>query len=671
MARNISPELGGSFPVPCVQELVKESPEIIPPSYLRDDIEPTAPAQNQIPVISMANLLKGDKEELKKLDTASKEWGFFQKKKFWQEPGDLQGFGHAFVHSEEQKLDWSDMFYVITSPSCLRKSNLFPNLPLPFRETVGIYAEELRNLALTIIDNLAKALGIEQEHVRGLFEEGMQSMRMNYYPPCPQPDKVIGLNPHSDATGLTILLQLNEMEGLQIKKDGMWVPVKPLPDAFIVNIGDIMEIVSNGIYSSVEHRAVVNSGKDRLSIATFLNPRLDAELGPAPSLITPQNPPKFRKVILADYLKVDQVSKLHIMEKNISPKLGNSLPVPCVQELAKESPEIIPPRYVREDLEPPAPAVKEIPVINLANLLKGDNEELKKMDIASKEWGFFQLINHGVSSSLVEKVKTDTKDFFHLPMEEKKKFWQEPGDLQGFGHAFVISEEQKLDWSDMFYIMTLPTYLRKSDLFPNLPLPFRETVEMYAEELRNLAMKIIEYLAKALGIEREHIRGLFEGGMQAMRMNHYPRCPQPDKVIGLCPHSDAVGLTILLQLNEKEGLQIRKNGMWIPVKPLPDAFVVNIGDILEILSNGIYRSIEHRAVVNSEEERLSIATFFNPRLDAELGPAPTLITPQNPAQFRTVGKDLGLDSLDNVEIVMALEEEFKPEIPDKEAGVYF
>nr|GMD06577.1 protein SRG1-like [Ipomoea batatas] len=325
------------------------------------------------------------------------------------------------------------------------------------------------------------------------------------------------------------------------------------------------------------------------------------------------------------------------MEKNISPKLGNSLPVPCVQELAKESPEIIPPRYVREDLEPPAPAVKEIPVINLANLLKGDNEELKKMDIASKEWGFFQLINHGVSSSLVEKVKTDTKDFFHLPMEEKKKFWQEPGDLQGFGHAFVISEEQKLDWSDMFYIMTLPTYLRKSDLFPNLPLPFRETVEMYAEELRNLAMKIIEYLAKALGIEREHIRGLFEGGMQAMRMNHYPRCPQPDKVIGLCPHSDAVGLTILLQLNEKEGLQIRKNGMWIPVKPLPDAFVVNIGDILEILSNGIYRSIEHRAVVNSEEERLSIATFFNPRLDAELGPAPTLITPQNPAQFRTVG----------------------------------
>lgn len=58
---------------------------------------------------------------------------------------------------------------------------------------------------------------------------------------------------------------------------------------------------------------------------------------------------------------------------------------------------------------------------------------------------------------------------------------------------------------------------------------------------------------------------------------------------------------------------------------------------LQILTNGIYRSIEHRAVVNSAKERLSVATFLSPRLDAELGPAPTLITPQNPAKFKNVG----------------------------------
>jgi len=75
-----------------------------------------------------------------------------------------------------------------------------------------------------------------------LFDDELgQRIRMNYYPPCPEPDKAIGLTPHSDATGLTILLQVNEVEGLQIKKDGKWVSVKPLPNALVVNVGDILE----------------------------------------------------------------------------------------------------------------------------------------------------------------------------------------------------------------------------------------------------------------------------------------------------------------------------------------------------------------------------------------------------------------------------------------------
>lgn len=84
-----------------------------------------------------------------------------------------------------------------------------------------------------------------------------------------------------------------------------------------------------------------------------------------------------------------------------------------------------------------------------------------------------QLINHGVSSSLIEKLKQEIPEFFKLPMEEKKKYWQQPGDVEGYGQAFVMSEETKLDWSDMFYMSTLPTYLRKPHLFPKLPLPLR------------------------------------------------------------------------------------------------------------------------------------------------------------------------------------------------------
>ena len=96
---------------------------------------------------------------------------------------------------------------------------------------------------MVVVEKMGKALKMEETEMREFFEDGMQSMRMNYYPPCPQPEKVIGLTPHSDGVGLTILLQATEVEGLQITKDGMWVPIKPLPNAFIINIGDMLEVI--------------------------------------------------------------------------------------------------------------------------------------------------------------------------------------------------------------------------------------------------------------------------------------------------------------------------------------------------------------------------------------------------------------------------------------------
>ncbi|KAL6992044.1 hypothetical protein U1Q18_010155 [Sarracenia purpurea var. burkii] len=142
-------------------------------------------------------------------------------------------------------------------------------------------------------------------------EEGVQTMRMNYYPPCPQPELAMGLSAHSDGSGITILLQLNEVEGLQIKNGGQWIPIKPFPNAFIVNIGDMLEIMTNGIYRSIEHRAVVNSDKERISIATFVSPRLDGPLGPIPSLIAPHTPALFRTSTVANYFTDVLERKLH------------------------------------------------------------------------------------------------------------------------------------------------------------------------------------------------------------------------------------------------------------------------------------------------------------------------------------------------------------------------
>ncbi|CAK9154714.1 unnamed protein product [Ilex paraguariensis] len=149
------------------------------------------------------------------------------------------------------------------------------------------------------------------------------------------------------------------------------------------------------------------------------------------------------------------------------------------------------------------------------------------------------LINHGVSSSLVDKVKSETQEFFKLPLEERKSLGRKQ-ETQGFGQDFVVSEEQKLDWADRFYMITLPTSFRKPHLFPKLPLPFRDSIEAYSTELQNLAMKVLNLMVKALEVEADDMRVLFEGG-QTMTMNYYPPCPQPEQVIGLTPYSDGGG----------------------------------------------------------------------------------------------------------------------------------
>ncbi|GAB4855154.1 hypothetical protein Ancab_039749 [Ancistrocladus abbreviatus] len=319
-----------------------------------------------------------------------------------------------------------------------------------------------------------------------------------------------------------------------------------------------------------------------------------------------------------------------------------SLEVPSVQELVKEKMTKIPTRYiVRSHVEQgfvEVDALPQLPVIDMARLTSPQfmDSELEKMDQVCKEWGFFQLINHGVATSLVEKIEKEMEEFFRLPLEEKNKYKQLPGDSEGFGQLFVFSEEQKLDWGDMLYMVTLPPHLRKPHLLPELPPTFRETVETYSAQLRKLALKLLDCMAQALHMNANDMKVLFDEGKQEMRMSCYPSCPQPDLVMGLTAYSDATGLTILRQTNEVEGLQIKKDGKWVPVKPLPDAFIINIGDILEIVTNGIYRSIEHRVVVNAEKERMSLATFYSPRLDGEIGPAPSLVTPQTPALFRRI-----------------------------------
>lgn len=101
----------------------------------------------------------------------------------------------------------------------------------------------LHGVSMTLFKLISINLGIQPEAISKIFENGTQSIRMNYYPPCPEANKVLGLTPHSDASGLTLLVQVNEVQGLQIKKNSKWVPIEPILGSIIVNIGDVMEVI--------------------------------------------------------------------------------------------------------------------------------------------------------------------------------------------------------------------------------------------------------------------------------------------------------------------------------------------------------------------------------------------------------------------------------------------
>jgi isopenicillin N synthase-like dioxygenase len=159
----------------------------------------------------------------------------------------------------------------------------------------------------------------------------------------------------------------------------------------------------------------------------------------------------------------------------------------------------------------------------------------------------------------------------------------------------------------------------------SVSLEFRHSVDVYSSEVAKLSCRLLEFMAKGMGAEPASLLGMFEGQPQGMRMNYYPPCWQADQVLGLSPHSDACGLTILLQKKDVQGLQVKRDGKWFAVDALDGALIVNVGDVLEILSNGKFRSAEHRAVIHQNTERISVAVFHQPCQDLIVGPLPEFV----------------------------------------------
>lgn len=146
----------------------------------------------------------------------------------------------------------------------------------------------------------------------------------------------------------------------------------------------------------------------------------------------------------------------------------------------------------------------------------------------------------------------------------------------------------------------------------------------------------MKLLSQNLGLEEDQLLNAFGGEENigaCLRVNFYPKCPQPDLTLGLSEHSDPGGLTLLLPDENVAGLQVRKGQNWVTVKPVPNAFIVNIGDQMQVLSNAIYKSVEHRVIANSVKDRVSLALFYNPKSDLLIQPAKKLVTKDRPALY--------------------------------------
>ncbi|KAK4345522.1 hypothetical protein RND71_035698 [Anisodus tanguticus] len=314
-------------------------------------------------------------------------------------------------------------------------------------------------------------------------------------------------------------------------------------------------------------------------------------------------------------------------------------PIIRVQELSESGIKEIPEHFVKLPADRPCfketttSHVNSIPLIDLENMKSLDEyvrrETMELISQACRDWGFFQVVNHGVSHELMANTRGVWREFFHLPLEEKQKFANSPVTYEGYGSRLGVVKGAKLDWCDYFFLHYLPVQLKDENKWPSLPISCRQTIARYGQEVVKLCEKLLKILSINLGLNEYYLHQSYGGDKEigaCLRVNFYPKCPQPDLTLGLSPHSDPGGLTVLLSDTDVAGLQVRRGDEWITVKPVPNAFVVNIGDQTQILSNGMYKSVEHRVIVNSAKERVSLALFYNPGGDILMKPADEFVT---------------------------------------------
>ncbi|CAN8295279.1 unnamed protein product [Cochlearia groenlandica] len=277
-----------------------------------------------------------------------------------------------------------------------------------------------------------------------------------------------------------------------------------------------------------------------------------------------------------------------------------------------------------------------IPTIDI----KGSNDSttrrilVDKIGDAAEKWGFFQVINHGISLDVLEKMKEGVREFHEQDPEVRKGFYsRDPKSKMVYSSNFDLYSSPAANWRDTFGCYTAPDPPRPEEL----PATCGDIMIEYSKEVIKLGKLLFELLSEALELNTNHLKDMDCTESLLLLGHYYPPCPQPDLTLGSSKHSDNSFLTVLLQ-DHIGGLQVLHDQFWVDVPHVPGALVINVGDLLELITNDKFLSSEHRVLANrASRARVSVACFFttgvrpNPRL---YGPIRELVSEENPPKYR-------------------------------------
>jgi len=286
----------------------------------------------------------------------------------------------------------------------------------------------------------------------------------------------------------------------------------------------------------------------------------------------------------------------------------------------------------------------EIPFIDISSLLNDENplQVATKIGDACEKVGFFYIKNHGVDPQLIDEMYTLTKRFFELPYEEKNKLnvVNSGPTLRGYipMYAENVDPVNTRDFKECFdcgaHYDEISPFFGPNQMPSALP-QFEKVAEAYHSAVLALAKKLIGAIALSLGLPQDYFEHLQRKPITIQRILHYP--PQVGKVsqeeIGIGAHTDYGFLTVLSQ-DAVGGLQVRNRaGEWVTAPPVEGTFIVNIGDLVQTLTNDRYTSTMHRVINTSVLERYSIPFFIDLDFDAIVEPVPTCVNETLPAKY--------------------------------------